>query len=304
MKNKPKFDSRKMMEKAVEVMHKSVSEPRVDKKASPLVGAVLCKSDGSVETAFRGELRHGDHAEYTLLERKHRDERLDGSKLFATLEPCAPGARNHPKLSCAERIVLARIKDVWVGIEDPDPTVDRQGIKYLQDRGVKVLLFDRDLQDKIRQANKTFIEQARGRAAEARQTQTAKLSALSKFEDAQVGVTLDDLSVEALNRYREKAKMVEPVGSPKFNRRLILQGFLRQSGRQLMPTGFGLLLFGRTPKDVIQQAGLKGTIEYPNGEHEIRDFEAFNSKYCHIDRICFCHESAESYSAEPLKTIC
>jgi ATP-dependent DNA helicase RecG len=42
-----------------------------------------------------------------LLERKHRDERLDGSFLFATLEPCAPGARKHPKMACAERIVNA-----------------------------------------------------------------------------------------------------------------------------------------------------------------------------------------------------
>lgn len=149
------------MEMAIEVMRESINEPRADGKASPLVGAVLCKPDGSIETAFRGELRHGDHAEFTLLERKHRNERLDGSKLFATLEPCAPGARKHPKLSCAERIVLARVKEVWVGIEDPDPTVDRQGIKYLQEHGVVIHMFDRDLQDEIQQANKSFIEQAR-----------------------------------------------------------------------------------------------------------------------------------------------
>ena len=116
-----KFDPRKLMEKAIAVMKQSINEPRTDKKASPLVGAVLVKPDGTVDTAFRGELRHGDHAEYTLLERKHRDERLDGAFLFATLEPCAPGARKHPKLACAERIVNARIAEVWVGIEDPDP---------------------------------------------------------------------------------------------------------------------------------------------------------------------------------------
>ncbi len=50
----------------------------------------------------------------------------------------APGSRAHPKLGCAERIVLARIKDVWIGIEDPDPVVDRKGIKHLQDHGVVV----------------------------------------------------------------------------------------------------------------------------------------------------------------------
>jgi ATP-dependent DNA helicase RecG len=56
MTAKPKLDARKMMEKAVEVIRQSINEPRADKKTSPLVGAVLCKPNGSVETAFRGEL--------------------------------------------------------------------------------------------------------------------------------------------------------------------------------------------------------------------------------------------------------
>jgi hypothetical protein len=72
-----KFDPRKLMEKAVEVMQQSIAEPRADGKASPRVGAVLWKPDGTVETACRGELRQGDHAEYTLLERKSRDARLE-----------------------------------------------------------------------------------------------------------------------------------------------------------------------------------------------------------------------------------
>ncbi len=169
-----RFNPRAMMQKAIEVMLQSVSEPRTDGKASPRVGAVLVtsgelfQSKGPLITAHRGELRDGDHAEYTLLERKCRDYSLDGCVLFATLEPCAPGSRRHPKLGCAERIVLARIKEVYVGIEDPDPTVDRKGIKYLQDNGVTVHMFDRDLQEQIREANKEFIEQAmkRARAAE------------------------------------------------------------------------------------------------------------------------------------------
>ena len=129
MAAKRSFEARKLMERAIQVMKDSVPEPRGDGKATPRVGAVIYKPDGIIETACRGELRHGDHAEYTLLERKNRDRRLDGSMLFTTLEPCAPGSRGHPKLACAERIVLARIKEVWVGIEDLDPTVDRRGIR-------------------------------------------------------------------------------------------------------------------------------------------------------------------------------
>jgi len=135
-----KFDARQLMERAIAVMRASIAEPRADQKASPVVGAVLWKPDGSVDTGCRGELRDGDHAEFTVMERKNRSNALDGAILFSTLEPCAPGARRPPKLGCAERIVLARIKEMWVGIEDPDPTVDRKGIKYLQEAGVVVRL--------------------------------------------------------------------------------------------------------------------------------------------------------------------
>ena len=149
-----RFKPQAIMKMAVEAMRLSVDESRRDGKATPKVGAVLLKPDPPWHvTAHRGELRDGDHAEYTLLERKNRDQKLDGCVLFSTLEPCAPGARNRPKISCAERIVLARIKEVWVGIEDPDPTVGGKGIKYLRDNGVTIHMFDREFQQEIREFN-------------------------------------------------------------------------------------------------------------------------------------------------------
>lgn len=265
---------RLLMEQAIEVMRKSINEPRRDGKASPLVGAVIYKPDATVETACRGELRYGDHAEYTLLERKNRSNNLDGSLLFSTLEPCAPGSRNPPKLSCSERIILARIKEVWVGIEDPDPTVDRKGIKYLQDSGIIVHMFDRDLQEKIREANKEFIAQAMERAAVAKEEKKPKTIVLSKLENALSTANTEDLSPEALDRYRDTVKIKDRVGSKSFNRRLMQQGLLKQGkDKQFVPTGLGLLLFGREPRNIMPQAGLLGTIHYPNGDEETRDFD-------------------------------
>ena len=231
------------------------------------------KPDGTVDTAFRGELRHGDHAEYTLLERKHRDEQLDGSFFFATLEPCAPGARKHPKLACAERIVNARIAEVWVGIEDPDPTVDRQGIRYLEQNGVKVHLFDLDLQDRIREVNKEFIVQALKRAAEAKDGKVCKPSPLSQWDEALSGVSVADLASHALARYRERTKIPDKTISAGFLQRLERQGLLRRRGSKLVPTGFGFLLFGKAPREVLHHAGLNATIEYPDGTHEIKNFD-------------------------------
>ncbi len=273
MAAKPKFNPRKLMEKAISVMKQSINEPRTDKKSSPLVGAVLVKPDGTVDTAFRGELRHGDHAEYTLLERKHREERLDGSLLFATLELCAPGARKHPKLPCAERIVNARIAAVWVGIEDPDPMVDRQGIRYLEQHGVKVHLFDLDLQEQIREANKDFIAQALKRAAEAKSGKATKPAPLSQWDETLAGVGVDDLAPSALARYRMRTKIPDKTTSAGFLQRLERQGLLGRRGSKLVPTGFGFLLFGKAPRESLHHAGLNATIEYPDGTHEIHNFD-------------------------------
>ncbi len=273
MAGKKRPAPRELMELAVKVMSEAIAEPRSDGKASPLVGAVLLKADGTVETASRGELRDGDHAEFTLLERKNRSAKLDGAVLLSTLEPCAPGARHFPKLSCAERIILARIRDVWVGIEDPDPTVDRKGIKYLQDHGVKVNLFDRDLQEVIREKNKDFIEQAEERAAASHQARKAEPIVLSSLEEAVPATDLSDLSTETLEAYRAETGVDHDVGSEDFQRRLVRQGLLRERDGAFVPNGYGLILFGKEPRLSIVQAGLLGTIHYPDGTEETRDFD-------------------------------
>jgi len=270
------FKARHFMEMAVQVMKDSIAEPRKDGKASPKVGAVLLNLDDEFRgericTACRGELRQGDHAEYTLLERKNRDRKLDTCVLFATLEPCAPGARKPPKTSCAERIVSARIKKVWVGIEDPDPTVDRKGIKYLQDNGVEVVMFDRDLQEAILEENKDFIAQAEERAAAAERALEPVV--LSQLESPIDHPSLDAFSTDALQLYRQASKLDEDVSSAEFRQRLRLQDLLMREGDKLIPTGFGLLLFGKEPRTALPQAGLLATIHYPDGTEETKDFD-------------------------------
>lgn len=269
----PPFNSANLMRVAIKIMKDSIKEPRDDGKSNPLVGAVIWKPNGEIETACRGELRWGDHAEFTLLERKNRDQKLDGAILLTTLEPCAPGARKHPKLSCAERIVLARIKEVWVGIQDPDPTVDRKGIKFLQDNGVAVHMFDRALQEEIQGANLAFVNQAMERAEAAKGERKPKIVKLSSFENAIANASTEDFSIEALTRYREVAKIKDEPGSAEFNRRLAQQGLLKLENKRFTPTGFGLLLFGREPRNSLPQAGLLATLHYPNGREETRDFD-------------------------------
>lgn len=265
------FNPRKLMELAIEAMNNSRHEARDDGKASPAVGASLFMPDGTVQSAFRGELREGDHAEFTLLERKLRDTRLDGAILFATLEPCSPGARAHPKLACAERIVLARIKEVWIGIEDPDPKVDGKGIAYLQKNGVVVHLFDRDLQESIRVANEKFISQALERADAAKKEEEP--ITLTAFENTEPSAEISDFSKEALERFIAAAKISDSVGSEAFNRRLLRLGLVNLQDGKLVPTGYGILLFAKATRELMPQAGLLATVHYQNGEIEKQDFD-------------------------------
>ncbi|MEI7902159.1 MAG: ATP-binding protein [bacterium] len=270
MLGKAKLTHRKFMELAIEIMRQSVPEPRNDSKANPKVGAVLVKPDGTVDTACRGELRQGDHAEFTLLERKNRGNKLDGSILFATLEPCAPGARRDPKVDCAERIRLARIKEVWIGIQDPDPKVARKGIAHLERNGIRVHMFDRDLQEIIEKENKVFLAQALERAAAKKEPVEIVLSPL---ENKLPTAVMADFRDEALEFYREQARIADAVGSVEFNRRLLQQGLLKEDDGRLIPTGFGILLFGKEPRSAIRQAGLLASIHYPNGEQERKEFD-------------------------------
>lgn len=260
---KEKINARKYMEMAIEVMNSSIQEPR-DDKVSPKIGAVLIKPDGNVETAYRGELRHGDHAEFALLERKNRSVKLDGSYLFATLEPCAPGARKFPKLSCAERIVNARLKKIWIGIEDPDPTVDRKGIKYIIDNGVEVEMFDADLQKQIRKANEQFIKEAEERAKQAKEEKAEIV--LSEKENVESTAVIKDFSQEIVENFILKAKLNVKFDSENFYRIFLQLGLLAKSEKTYLPTGLGLLLFGQRPQLTYPNALIRATFKSKQSE--------------------------------------
>jgi len=274
------------MELAIKVMNDSIQEPR-DDKVSPKVGAVLIKPDDSIETASRGELREGDHAEFTLLERKNRAIPLDGSTLFATLEPCAPGARKHPKLGCAERIVNARIKKVYVGIEDPDPKVDRKGIKYLVENGVDVEMFPADLQKQIREANKQFIEESEERAKTAKEEKTEVV--LSEKERAEPKAHLDDFNQQQIESFIKKAKLGVEFGSAKFKRIFEQLGLIENTNNEHKPTGLGLLLFGNRPQIPYTNALIRATFKTKSRGEDIDTIEG--SLIEQVDKIQSWYES-------------
>ena len=261
---------REFMELSVDTMRNSIGENRSD-KSSPLVGAVIVISDGRVEKAYRGELSDGDHAEYTLLERKLSSENLSGAILFSTLEPCAPGARSETKLSCAERIVNRRIAKVWVGIEDPDPLVNGRGIQYLQEHGVTVDIFDRELQESIRQLNMEFIKGAEDRASRFEERPIQK--DLSQLESPILSAALDDLDADEMVKFIERtAGLRYEFGSVEFIRVFDQLKYIAKVDADIYPTGLGILLFGKNPQIFFPNAVIRATYRTAGRKEDIATF--------------------------------
>lgn len=251
------------MKLAIEVMKKSIPE-RKKNDPSPCVGAVLVFPDGTVDTAYRGELREGDHAEYTLLDKKNRHKELSDCWLFVTLEPCAPGARNAPKLSCSERIANARISEVWFGIEDKNPTVDHAGIDHLIENGVKVNQFSPEFHKEIEDINKEFMKWANMKYLEAK----TKKKASDYLGERATATNLDSLSEEALQKFLTESGRNYAPKSDVFLQELKEMDLLEynEKSKTYQPTGNAILLFGKNPRNKFPQAAVKAKVQYPDGK--------------------------------------
>jgi pyrimidine deaminase RibD-like protein len=142
---------RYFMQRAIELAEKSAIEQG---KISPKVGAVVVQNGQIVGEACRGEMGKGEHAEYTLLERKLSGVNLDGATLYTTLEPCT--LRHDPKLPCAKRIIARKISKVVIGVLDPNRAIQGEGEQMLLDAGIDVQRFQPDLMRNVARLNHDF----------------------------------------------------------------------------------------------------------------------------------------------------
>ncbi|GBQ30630.1 cytidine/deoxycytidylate deaminase family protein [Gluconacetobacter azotocaptans] len=116
---------------------------------NPKVGVVVAKDGKILSTGFRGEVPK-KHAERVALEKLSMPDRI-GSTVFTTLEPCVALQANQGVEPCADLIIESGVREVFVGVLDPNGTIYSQGFKKLLEHNISVKFFDRKLRDAVEQ---------------------------------------------------------------------------------------------------------------------------------------------------------
>ena len=264
-----KYTHQEYMELSIEEMIKSISE-HVDKE-DPKVGAVLVDKNGAYfDKAHRGELRAGDHGEFTLLERKYPNEDLSGFTLYTTLEPCVK--RKAPKRGCYKRCINARLKKVYIGHYDPDPTVSGNGARLLEKAKIEVGYYDKKYEEIIAKENAQFFKEASKRAEEEKTKEIQP--AINAIENELLEFQLDDLSEQAQNELINRMGLPYRFGTDGFTTYLNRMKLIKidEEAQTARPTGLGLLLLGKSPEEHFPQARIKLTPRKDNNEPIIKDF--------------------------------
>ncbi|MDQ3037749.1 MAG: bifunctional diaminohydroxyphosphoribosylaminopyrimidine deaminase/5-amino-6-(5-phosphoribosylamino)uracil reductase RibD [Myxococcota bacterium] len=103
---------------------------------NPWVGAVIVVGS---EIVGRGSTKPPgqDHAEIAAIhDAISRGASIEGATIYSTLEPCSFVGRTP---ACALAIAEHRIARVVIGMRDPHPRVNGEGVRILRDAGIEVL---------------------------------------------------------------------------------------------------------------------------------------------------------------------
>lgn len=138
-------------------------------KIVPFVGAVITRNNQLIGTGFRSELKDGEHAEYTALEKKYSEEELAGATVYTTLEPCTQ--RGEGKIPCVDRLISRKVSRVVIGMLDPNENIRGKGVLALRHANIHVDLFPPHLMQKLEELNREFIHSHGGKTAQAAQSQ-------------------------------------------------------------------------------------------------------------------------------------
>jgi len=117
---------------------------------NPAVGALVVKNGRIVGRGYHKKAGLS-HAEVIALE--EAGSKAQDATLYVTLEPCTHFGKTPP---CVHKIIASGVKEVVVGMVDPNPKNNGRGIEILKRSKIRVQVGF--LEDKLRKLNEVFIK--------------------------------------------------------------------------------------------------------------------------------------------------
>lgn len=118
---------------------------------NPMVGCIIVKRGRIVGKGWHKKAGT-EHAE--ILAIQDAGKKAMNSTMYVNLEPCSHWGRTPP---CTERIVEAGVREVIIGMQDPNPLVD--GFRELKFRGLKTKIGI--LENEAKKLNEAYIKYIR-----------------------------------------------------------------------------------------------------------------------------------------------
>jgi diaminohydroxyphosphoribosylaminopyrimidine deaminase/5-amino-6-(5-phosphoribosylamino)uracil reductase len=117
---------------------------------NPMVGAIVVKNGRIIGRGYHQKAGLS-HAEVIALDQA--GSKAQGATLYVTLEPCTHFGKTPP---CVHRIIASGVKEVIIGMVDPNPKNNGKGIEILRQNKIKVKVGF--LEDELRTLNAVFIK--------------------------------------------------------------------------------------------------------------------------------------------------
>ena len=261
-------------------------------KESPLVGAVIVSSNNHSEEiikAHRCQTRDGHHAEETLIDDLNQTREFDGTEsMFVSLEPCTPESRSADNKCCAARIVEAGIKNVYIGMLDPNPKIYMKGVQYLLENHVTVTFFDEDITDKIKEENKQFIQSFGN-------NDTALYARLNKE-------ILPRLSIEAIEYFCSKNNIDFENQSGLFWDFLIERKLIKIENKETHVDDFIYIAFGKDPSKYCDGAEITLSVRMSKNNLKNNTGKPYERKDSYNGPMLMAHTKIREFCDELLPT--
>lgn len=120
---------------------------------NPVVGAVIVRDGVIIGEGWHKKCGE-NHAEINAFENAAaRGNDVSGAEMYVTLEPCSHYGKTPP---CAKAIIEKKIKNVYIGILDPNPLVAGRGVRMMEDAGI--LVEHGILEEECRRMNEIFLK--------------------------------------------------------------------------------------------------------------------------------------------------